>query len=152
MAGRGPAPKPESRTRHKPVRGEWKAAPGIGWQHGPIPGPPSDITKRSAEVWEVWFRAWWASHWTPDYLPQIKVAIQLYDLCQLAFADPIYVTGEGRPVARPNPVTELRQAMDGIGVTFKGQQDRRWAAPKADETPAVAKPKGSPYEHLRSVA
>jgi len=89
----------------------------------------------SAAVWRTWFGSWWASNWTPEYLPQIVVTIRLYD-----------------SVARGTlkDATELRQAMDGIGATFKGQQDRRWQAPKVEATP-VSEDKSSRYGHLRAV-
>jgi hypothetical protein len=43
--------------------------------------------------------------------------------------------------------------MDGIGATFKGQQDRRWQPPKADAVPVaetVPAP-GGRFAHLRAV-
>jgi hypothetical protein len=93
---------------------------------------------QSVTVWATWFRSWWASNWTPEYLPQIETTIRLYD-----------------DVVRGNlkSATELRQHMDGIGATFKGQQDRRWSPPKAaeqpqDETPAQP---GGRFAHLRAV-
>jgi hypothetical protein len=87
-------------------------------------------------VWAEWFASWWASHWTPDYLSQIVVAIRLYD-----------------SVARGNlrDATELRQAMDGIGASFKGQQDRRWTAPKVDEPAKPGELQPGPYAGLRVV-
>jgi hypothetical protein len=93
----------------------------------------------SVDVWTSWFRSWWAANWTPEYLSQITVAIKLYDSVQRG---------------NLKDATELRQSMDGIGATFKGQQDRRWAAPKAAVTQPVATPdtKPSRYAHLRSVA
>jgi hypothetical protein len=138
MPGRGPAPKANSRTRHKPIRGSWSPAPGSGWQHGDTPPPPAGLMPQSAEVWETWFRSWWASNWTPEYMPQIETTIRLYD-----------------DVVRGNlkSATELRQHMDGIGATFKGQQDRRWQPPKADAVPVaetVPAP-GGRFAHLRAV-
>lgn len=138
MAGRGPAPKPNSRTRHKPLRGSWQPATGSGWQHGDIPEPPPGLMPATVAVWESWFRSWWASHWTPEYLPQIVTAIALYD-----------------DVVRGNlkSATELRQQMDGIGATFKGQQDRRWQPPK-DDAPAKPEPESpdaGKYGYLRAV-
>ena len=55
-------------------------------------------------------------------------------------------------VRRPSPVTELRQMLDNYGITPKGQQDRRWTAPKAKDEPAAAAPaEGKAYGHLRAV-
>jgi hypothetical protein len=81
--------------------------------------------------------AWFASHWTPDDLPGLRLTIQLYDQVE---------RGDFRRV------TECRQHMDGYGITPKGQQDRRWSPPKTQERPEVAEtPAASPYEHLRAV-
>lgn len=90
----------------------------------------------TAAVWADWFRAWWAANWTPEYLSQITIAIRLYDSVQRG---------------NLKDATELRQAMDGIGATFKGQQDRRWTPPKAETvTPPVdATPASGPYAGLR---
>ena len=135
MAGHGPAPAPTRRRRNKPARGEWVPAPGAGWQYGAIPEPPDGLMAETANVWRSWFGSWWAANWTPEYLSQIVVTIRLYD-----------------SVARGTlkDATELRQAMDGIGATFKGQQDRRWAQPKAEPV-VVTGTRSSLYGHLRAV-
>ncbi len=138
MAGRGPAPKLNSRTRHKPLRGSWQPAPGSGWKHGDVPEPPPGMMPSTIAVWETWFASWWASYWTPEYLPQIVTTIKLYDQVE---------RGELKLA------TELRHWMESIGATFKGQQDRRWQAPKEepqaapDETPQP----GQRFAHLRAV-
>ncbi|HEY8817659.1 MAG TPA: hypothetical protein VIM25_02425 [Candidatus Limnocylindrales bacterium] len=90
----------------------------------------------TAVVWRDWFASWWASYWTPEYLSQITVAIRLYD-------------SVGRGNLRD--ATELRQAMDGIGASFKGQQDRRWTAPKAEAIKPPADVTAGPYAGLRVV-
>jgi hypothetical protein len=135
------APKPanERRRRNKPVRGEWTPALGVGWQHNPLPPAPDGLVEASRVAWETWFRAWFAAHWTPDDVPGLRKVIQLYDATE---------RGE------MHRASELRQLMDTYGITPKGQQDRRWTRPKAEE-PAqpVAKsdkPTG-PYAHLRVV-
>lgn len=134
----GPAPAAARRRRNVPARGDWKATPGHGWQHGDIPKPPDGLMPQSETVWKTWFRSWWASNWSPEYLPQIETTIRLYD-----------------DVVRGNlkSATELRQHMDGIGASFKGQQDRRWAAPKSTEQePEQEAPQpGSRFAHLRAV-
>jgi hypothetical protein len=94
---------------------------------------------RTFEVWSIWMGSWWAANWTPEYLPQIEATILLYD--QLVRGD-------------LKVATELRQHMDSIGASFKGQQDRRWSPPKADEEPvaatADAPAASSRYAHLRA--
>lgn len=140
MAGRGPAPKQNrQRTRDEKqrVRGSWKPAPDVGWQHGDIPAAPDGLMPASATAWDVWLKAWFAAHWTPDDLPGLRQLIRLYDQVE---------RGEFQRAS------ELRLQMDTYGITPKGQQDRRWAPPKAAETPQEA-PQGSddPYGHLRVV-
>lgn len=133
----GPAPKESRRRRNVPVRGDWQATPGVGWQHGPIPAVPDGLMPASVVAWDTWMRAWFASHWSPADLPGLRTVIRLYDQVE---------RNEFHRSA------ELRMAMDNYGITPKGQQDRRWAAPKADETPAVAAPAtAARYGHLRSV-
>lgn len=159
MAGRGKTPKAPSERRRAnvPLRGEWQSSPGVGWQFGPIPAPPAGIGAASREVWTVWMRAWFASHWTPDDLPGLVVVIRLYDQCQRAFEDPFIETeGPGGRlvfIERRNPTSELRQMLDNYGISPKGQMDRRWAPPaKADpEIDRAFVPEGSAYGHLRAV-
>jgi hypothetical protein len=93
--------------------------------------------KASRDAWATWFRAWFAAHWTPDDLPGLRTVIRLFDQVE---------AGE---FAR---CTELRLAMDGYGITPKGQQDRRWARPKAETATAMPaiEPIG-PYAGLRVV-
>lgn len=93
---------------------------------------------RTVEVWHVWMTSWWAANWTPEYLPQIEATILLYD--QLVRGD-------------VKVATELRQHMDSIGASFKGQQDRRWQPPKPEDVPAAQpeQPAPSRYAHLRAV-
>ena len=127
MAGRGAAPKPQTqrRTAHKPQRGEYVTTPGIGWQHGSIPPPPDGLLAPSRLAWETWMRAWFAAHWTPDDLPGLRTLVRLYDQV------------ERNEYTR---ATELRLSMDTYGITPKGQQDRRWTAPKPEDLPMAGIP------------
>lgn len=120
MAGTGPKPSMNRRRRAEPARGEWHATPGIGWQHGEIPKPPTRLIKASKETWATWFQAWFAAHWTPDDLPVLRQIIRLFDNIE-----------RGSTISAER--TELRQLMDSYGITPKGQQDRRWVPPKPDE-------------------
>jgi hypothetical protein len=134
MAGRGPTPKPNRRNKSDvPSRGEWRPAPGSGWQHGEVPAPPDGLLAKSRATWATWFASWSAGHWNPDHLPDVYVAIRLFDAFE-----------RGDHARAP----ELRQWMDGIGVTYKGQQDRRWLPPKEDP---VAVPASSGLRRLRVV-
>lgn len=138
MPGRGPAPKPTRRRRSVPVRGDYKAAPGVGWQHGAMPEPPEGLMPASITAWGTWMGAWFAANWTPDDLPGLRKVIGLYDATE---------RGDLQRSA------ELRMMMDNYGITPKGQQDRRWVRPK-DEQPATQQPAQpiDPYGHLRVVA
>jgi hypothetical protein len=139
MAGSGPPPKEDRQRRGEPVRGDWQSAPGVGWQHGEVPKPPPNLRPVSREAWGVWFAAWFASHWTPDDLPMLRQVIRLYDKVE-------------RDDASAADLTQFRQLIDSYGITPKGQQDRRWSAPK-DEPNATAgePPAAGRYGHLRAV-
>jgi hypothetical protein len=138
MAGRGPAPKTQRRNKADvPIRGEWQPTPGIGWQHGPVPTPPDGLLAATRTAWATWLGSWFASHWTPDNLPDLRTCIRLYDQVE---------RGEF------TRATELRMWEDNLGITPKGQQDRRWSPPKVEdvvtpETPAA----DDPYRGLRAV-
>lgn len=122
MAGRGRVPKAERRNPSDvPIRGEWAATEGIGWQHGEPPAPPDGLLKPSRDAWSVWLAAWFAAHWTPDDLPGLRQVIRLYDQVE---------RGEFQRAS------ELRLQMDTYGITPKGQQDRRWQRP-AEEKPVA---------------
>lgn len=140
MAGHGPAPKATAERRNKsekPVRGDWKATPGRGWQHGPVPAAPDGLLKPSRDAWATWMGAWFASHWTVEDLPGLRILVKLYDQCE---------RGEYQRAS------ELRLQMDTYGITPKGQQDRRWA-PEApvESSKAPEAPVASRYGHLRAV-
>ncbi len=133
MAGRGPAPKLNRYRRADPARGEWQPSAESGWQHGDLPPAPAGLRASSSAVWEAWFHAWWATHWTPDDLPGLRLVIYLYDRVS---------RGDVRRLG------ELRQLMDSYGITPKGQQDRRWLRP---EPPRQSRFAGtSPFAHLRA--
>lgn len=137
MAGRGAPPKDEKHGRNVPVH-NWNHAEGIGWQHGDIPEPPDGLLKRSGEVWETWFSSWFAAFWTPSDVPALEHVILLYDAVR---------RGEGQRSA------ELRLCMDTWGISPKGQQDRRWRPPAAEDSAdeRASKSKSSRYNHLRAV-
>lgn len=128
------APKRSRKRTPAPARGEWKPAPGVGWQHGAIPAPPDGISAATRWAWDTWMRAWFASHWTPDDLPALHKVARLYDDHE-----------RGEHVG-----SEMRLLMDGYGITPKGQQDRRWVPPEEQQQPTTDGP--SPYSHLRSIS
>lgn len=140
MAAANPPKDPsQRRRRNKPARGEWKATPGFGWQHGPIPDPPDGVLEVTRDAWMTWFRAWFASHWGPEDLPGLVQAAKAFD---------DVLRGQAGAAGR----AELRAWMDGYGITPKGQQDRRWMRPpEPAETSSRRKAPASPYGHLRVV-
>jgi hypothetical protein len=86
-----------------------------GWQYEPIPSCPDDLLPASVEAWDVWFKAWFAAHWTPDDLPALRRLVRLYDQVE---------RGEFRRAP------ELRLWLDSYGSSPKGGHDRRWAPPR----------------------
>lgn len=136
MAGRGRPPKANRRNASDvPLRGEWKFADG-GWQHGDVPAPPDGLLEASRTAWDVWLRAWFAAHWTPDDLPGLRQLIRLYDQVE---------RGEFQRAS------ELRLQMDTYGITPKGQQDRRWTRPVVEEaakSQSQSRQSGGRYAHL----
>src|SRR5438309_860763 len=138
MPGRGAPPKEQSRTRHKPVRGAWQPSDATGWQHGSVPEPPDGLLASSQTAWNTWFGAWFAAHWLPANLPDLRTCIRLYDQVE-----------RGEFVR----AGELRMWEDTLGITPKGQQDRRWAPPKPDSEPLNVSEESAedPYHKLRVV-
>lgn len=137
----GPAPAEHRLRTNEPARGDWKAAPGIGWQHGDV--PPCPVRSKAAqETWATWFAQWYAAHWTPADLPNLRLCIKAW-----ARAD--------GPEPRGTDVAGYVRLADDLGITRKGQQDRRWKPP-AEVTPSVratvrASRATSPTAHLSVV-
>lgn len=131
----GPAPQEERRRRNEPGRGEWRRPEGWGWQHGKVPSMPAHLLGASRDAWRVWFGAWFAAFWTPEDVPALRQMVRLYDQVE---------RGEFQRHS------ELRLMMDTMGVTPKGQQDRRWRPPVEGESVSVVGE--SRYGHLRDVS
>lgn len=137
MAGNGPPPKEGRRRKNTPERGEVATAPAVGWQHGPAPDPPDGLRQASVDAWSTWFAAWFAAFWSPADLPGLRQVIRLYDQVE---------RDEFQRSA------ELRLQMDTYGITPKGQQDRRWKPPVAEEPKAPRSTGGGGrYGHLSAV-
>ena len=110
MAGRGPAPKPAARRRNRsdrPLRGEWHAVPGTGWQHGPAPAAPKALGAEARKAWTTWTGSWFAAHWTAGDLPGLTMVARLYDAC---------ARGE---LVRAG---ELRLWLDAYGISPSGRR------------------------------
>ncbi len=133
MAGRGPAPKVNARRRNAPAW-EWRAAPGVGWQHGAVPEAPRGLSDAALTAWRTWFGAWFAAHWTPGDVPGLRVLIRLYDQVERG---------------RYGLAGELRLWLDTYGATPKGAMDRRWRRPEPAEP--AKKAASDPYRFLKVV-
>lgn len=118
MAGRGPAPKPGSRTRHRPQRGEWVDLAPL---EEPLlePLPAGDWSAESVELWEAWRRDPVSAQWSPADRAFALVTIRLFDV---------------KPVGS---ASEVRLRMDSLGLTPKGKRDLRWRVGAQVEVPAV---------------
>jgi len=112
-----PTPKlPGQRTRtNKPIS-DWKHSPDGGWQH-PIPEAPDGLLTASVTAWALWFDAWWAVNWTPQDVPQLELAIKLYDSVQ---------RGDTKDM------TKFQTLADSLGITPKGRASLRWLPPKGE--------------------
>lgn len=159
MAGVGPTASKTRLRKNAPARGEWKASPGVGWQHGPMPEPPAGLLPETEETWRLWMASWVASTWAPHHLPNVRTAIRLQDQVTRASTDPYMNAGsDEKPffVRRPSPAAELRQWIDRLGLTRKGEQDQRIEQPKGTGVPtktssAPAYDPRAEYEKLRVV-
>lgn len=157
MGGVGPTASKSRRRANKPARGDWKPTPGLGWQHGPMPEPPAGLLPETEETWRTWMASWIASTWAPHHLPNVRTAIRLQDQVTRAACDPFIDMGtEVKPfwVRRPSPAAELRQWLDRLGLTRKGEQDQRIEAPTDVPSPSRAKTGTAKPErpsHLRVV-
>jgi hypothetical protein len=140
----GPAPKLNRRRRNAPARGDWTSETATGWQHGETPQPPR-VSIAARETWTVWMGSWFAAHWLPEDLPNLRLVIKLWAKAW---------TGKAASAER----SELRQLMDSYGITRKGQQDRHWVPPDDLDAPGDEAEDGGPvdeagpYGHLRVVA
>ena len=140
----GPAPAETRQRTNEPARGDWTPAPGSGWQHGDIPDCPARGAA-AVETWRTWFTSWFASYWAPTDLPNLRLAIKLWAVCD---------SGKAKGTER----TAYIRLADDLGITRKGQQDRRWKAPSptagaAGSRPAAARASRatSPAAHLSVV-
>ncbi len=163
MGGRGPAPNPPGGARRNPsmvpLRGDWKPAPGIGWQHGDVPSALFDdsetLRAESLAVWDVWMSSWVASNWKPVDVPGLRITIRLYDMLVRYVEDPMIWRqnddGTWVGVKRPNPMPDLARQLDTYGITPKGQQDRRWVQAEDYVAPRTRSKPAAPYARLRAV-
>lgn len=123
----GNKPKAPGTTVHRnPVAHPWQPAPAGGWK-GRKPNPPKDLTEAAKKAWKAWFQSWWAAFWTPEDIPQLELAIKIYD----------------NVLRGQTGVEKLTPLLDKYGITPKGRQDLRWQPPSSA---APAEPEKVPDE------
>jgi hypothetical protein len=117
-----PPKDPSVRRGRNGVVTEWKKAEQVGWRHGSTPKPPAGVTPAARKTWALWFSAWWASFWELEDVPNLELALRLWDEAN----------------ARPERVTKYEPLAKQLGLTPKGRFDLRWQPPlaeQADEKP-----------------
>jgi hypothetical protein len=130
MAGRGPAPKAldQRRNHHEPLRGEWTSL-------HPLKSPVLPALPRG-EKWSSRTRAAWAA-WRKDPATAMYGPAEVQLAVDLAHLYEEWVVRGGAKIA-----SEIRQRQDGLGLSPKGKQDRRWrvtsAAPVEEPEAEVA--------------
>lgn len=111
MAGHGPAPKQNRQRRNTPTRGEWIDLPEL--TEPVLPELPD-------EEWSERTQACWAA-WRQDPATAMFAPGEIQFAIDLGYAHNEWVRKGGA-----NQLREVRQLMDGLGLTSKGKQDRRW--------------------------
>lgn len=123
----GPAPKRDSERRrtNKPVTG-WNRTPeGTGWRHGRVPTAPDGTTAAGKKTWKLWFASWWSWWWSPEDVPQLEIALKLWELAR----------------TDPSVAPKFQAMADALGLTPKGRYALRLLPPEdADETDGSGKP------------
>jgi hypothetical protein len=122
MAGRGPAPKAfeQRRNHHEPLRGEWVTVPADG--KSALSSLPRDSwSPRTKRAWEAWRKDPVTSLYGPA---EAQLALDLAYIYEQWVQEP-----------SSSLAGEIRQRQDGLGLSPKGKQDRRWRV--VTEAPAV---------------
>lgn len=137
MAGRGRAPKDASRrtNRHPPARGEWIDLPEL--REPVIPDLPADqdYTHHAEATWLAWQQDRATTQWGPSEIAFARETIYLIDSLHRKVSSVL--------------AAEIRQRMDGLGLTPKGKRDLRWRVPEKTEAEVVDLP--TPEQRERKV-
>jgi hypothetical protein len=114
----GPAPKRDSERRrtNKPVTG-WNKTPEGGWQHDKVPPAPDGTSTPGKRTWKLWFSSWWAFWWSLEDVPQLELALKLWERAQQDM----------------NAAPKFQALADSLGLTPKGRYALRLLPPDADE-------------------
>lgn len=75
--------------------------------------------------------SWFAAYWTPEDLPNLRLCIKLW-----ALGD----AGKAKGTER----TAYIRLADDLGITRKGQQDRRWKRPEPERDESEGEPSADP--------
>lgn len=139
MAGRGRAPKPsaERRNHHVPQRGDWIELPPLKGSVLPVL-PKDEWSSRTRAAW----KAWRSDPATGMYGPaEVQLTVDL-----------AYVYEQWVKDGTAALAAELRQRQDGLGLSPKGKQDRRWRVGAEVEAQEIAATKVVPaVRRLRAV-
>lgn len=129
MAGRGPAPKSQSQRarRNVPARGEWIDLPTIG-DPAPLPDLPADrdYTHHAEATWTAWQQDRATTQWGPSEIAFARETLYLIDSLHRKISSVL--------------AAEIRQRMDGLGLTPKGKRDLRWRVPAPAEVAELPTP------------
>lgn len=120
MAGRGPAPKSfeQRRNHHEPQRGEWVSV--AAGAKSKLPAlPKGDWSARAKSAWDAWRKDPITSLYGPA---DVQLAVDL-----------AYLYEQWVEVGGSKLAGEIRQRQDGLGLSPKGKQDRRWMVVRAAE-------------------
>lgn len=123
-AGAPPAPPGHAKRPDMQKQG-WRVAKPGGWQHGKRPAAPRGLTDIGKKAWRTWIDAWWASFYTPDDLPNLELAVALYDKA---------MQGDDKATSR------YQTLADKLGLTPYGRNQLRWWPPEGDEAKRDADP------------
>jgi hypothetical protein len=122
MAGRGPSPKSLEQRRNfsEPQRGEWVSVPA---------GAKSKLSALPKDEWSPRTVTAWAA-WRKDPVTSLYGPADVQLAIDLAYLYEQWVALGGSKLAG-----EIRQRQDGLGLSPKGKQDRRWQVGPAQEEP-----------------
>ncbi len=130
MPGRGPAPKApeERRNRAAKARGDWIDVHPL--DRPVLPALPKRA--KGAGSWSQRTRAMYEG-WRADPVTATFGATEIAAVIELAHLQEEVSRG------RISLATEVRQRMDGLGLTLKGKRDLRFRVvkPEAEEAPRV---------------
>jgi hypothetical protein len=143
VAGRGPAPKPpgERAGRHKPERGDWQDLPTLE-----KPVLPRYLPKTKGVTWSARTKRLYKG-WRADPVTATYGENEIAQVIELAYLQHHWEeTGTG--------AAEIRQRMDGLGLTPKGKRDLRFGQGvlrRPTQPAAAPSRRGTSRRRLRAV-